>query len=101
MVEPRSDGVTLTVYGVPAPGGSKRHVGGGVIVDASTRSRPWKALVTDAAVETMNGGELLTGPLVLRVRFVLPRPRGHYGSGRNAAAVRPGAPAYPAGRPDV
>ena len=41
------------------------------------------------------------GPVVVSVTVYLARPLGHYGSGRNAAVLRPSAPAFPAGRPDV
>ena len=33
--------------------------------------------------------------------FRLPRPKGHYGTGRNAGLLKPSAPWYPAGRPDL
>ncbi len=33
--------------------------------------------------------------------FVLARPKGHYGSGRNAGKLKPSAPKYPKSRPDI
>jgi len=33
--------------------------------------------------------------------FRLPRPKGHYGTGRNVAMLKPSAPLFPAGRPDL
>ena len=98
--------VIFVVPGVAAPAGSKRaitnrHTGRVVIVDDSKRSRPWKADVAAAAMDAMGGRPLLVGPLELHVRFVMTRPRGHYGSGRNAGVVRAGAPAYPTTRPDA
>jgi hypothetical protein len=33
--------------------------------------------------------------------FRFARPKGHYGSGRNAAVLKPGAPRSPAGKPDL
>ena len=44
---------------------------------------------------------LLAGPLELTVTFYLARPRGHYGTGRNADRLRPSAPAHPTTRPDT
>jgi Holliday junction resolvase RusA-like endonuclease len=32
--------------------------------------------------------------------FVFPRPKSHYGTGRNAGTLKPGAPLYHASRPD-
>ena len=55
--------IQFVVYGIPAPAGSKkgfynhrtRRV---IITDASEKSRPWKAQVSDAAAEAMAGREL-------------------------------------------
>jgi Holliday junction resolvase RusA-like endonuclease len=41
------------------------------------------------------------GPLHVGVTFSMPRPKGHYGSGRNADKVKASAPPYPVGRPDL
>lgn len=99
-----AEGVSFTVYGIPAPAGSKRGFqrGGRVIItDDSKRSRPWKAQVATAAGETMDGAGLLSGPLLLEVLFVMPRPRGHLGTGRNAERVRASAPTHPIVKPDT
>jgi Holliday junction resolvase RusA-like endonuclease len=101
--------IEFVVLGTPAPAGSKRgfNIGGRVVItDASKRSRPWKALVSDAAGMAMNdatGGRmgLLHGPLGMDVTFYLPRPKSHYGSGRSAEQIRPGAALYPACKPDT
>jgi len=39
--------------------------------------------------------------LAVRGDFYLPRPASHYGTGRNAGQLRPSAPAWPLGKPDV
>ena len=49
----------------------------------------------------MNGKQVKTGPLELRVTFVFTRPKGHYGSGRNEGRLKPSAPLYVRTRPDV
>jgi crossover junction endodeoxyribonuclease RusA len=43
----------------------------------------------------------LAGAVHCEITFRMPRPQGHYGTGRNAGQVRPGAPAYPASKPDL
>lgn len=98
--------ITFTVHGIPQPAGSKKgfynkRAGRVIITDDAKKSRPWKAQVADAAAHAINGAALLDGPLELVVRFYVPRPKGHYGTGRNAGAVRSSAPAYPAVKPDV
>lgn len=100
--------VVFTVYGVPAPAGSKRALPAGgkpggrpLLVDDSKRSRPWKRDVAQTAGAAMSGRPLLEGPLELEVRFCVPRPKGHFGTGRNAGAVRSSAPPHPAVKPDI
>ena len=41
--------IIITAYGTPATQGSKRHIGKGIMVEASTRTRPWRETVTDTA----------------------------------------------------
>jgi len=99
--------VDFYVIGRPQPAGSKRafaiRAGGQLtgrtaVADANPRARSWQHQVTSAAPHLEH---LLTGPLALEVTFMLARPVGHYGQGRNRHRLRPAAPAYPAVRPDV
>jgi Holliday junction resolvase RusA-like endonuclease len=102
--------IRFRVNGRPAPQGSKRHVGNGRMVESSKAVDPWREAVR-AEVQriTGNGSQqaLDTGfpplhdPVSLRLIFVLARPKGHYGNGRNSDRVKPSAPHRPAGRPDV
>jgi Holliday junction resolvase RusA-like endonuclease len=96
--------LTFTVYGKPAPAGSKRVLPRGgraggrpIVVDDSKRSRPWKQDVSAIALEAMRGRELLAGPLAIELVFYLARPKGHYG----VRGLRPAAPAWPTVKPDV
>jgi Holliday junction resolvase RusA-like endonuclease len=88
--------ISFVVSGmVPAPQGSKRHLGNGVMVESCKRVKPWRYLVLQAALET--GAAMIRGPVFLHVIFLLPRPKGHYGK----RGLRPSAPAWPAVRPDL
>jgi crossover junction endodeoxyribonuclease RusA len=91
----------ITVRGIPAPQGSKRHVGGGRMIEMSKAVGPWRDAIRTETQNTLQGGPPMGGAVHVAVTFWLPRPKGHYGSGRNAAQIRPGAPAYPAGKPDL
>ena len=86
------------VRGTPAPQGSKRHVGHGVMVESSKRLPAWRTLVTDEAWAARHGAPTILGPVRLVVTFGFRRPRGHFGTGRNAEILRAGAPPYPTGR---
>lgn len=95
--------IAFTVYGQPATAGSKKGFINPktkriIITDDNPKSRPWKALVTDAARQAQRPDiALLTGPLHVHMAFYTPRPKGHYG----ARGVRPSAPLHPTVKPDV
>lgn len=91
--------LSFRVHGTPAPQGSKRHVGNGIMVESSKRVKPWRQDVKHAALGALT--DRLEGPVLVRVTFYLPRPRAHYGTGRNAARLKPAAPTYHEKRPDL
>ncbi len=94
----------FTVHGLPRPQGSacwRPTPGGKVAIIPSRASTLWRERVAAAAEVAMGGQALLEGAVRVEVDFRLPRPGCHYGTGRNASTVRAGAPAWPAGRPDV
>jgi Holliday junction resolvase RusA-like endonuclease len=49
----------------------------------------------------MNGGTPFTEPVEVRLMFFLARPKGHFGTGRNADKIRNSAPAVPGVKPDL
>ena len=93
--------IRVEVRGIPAPQGSKRHVGGGRMIEMSKRVGPWRDAVRGEAQRAMGGAPPLGGPLAVDVFFYLPRPKGHYRTGRNAGQLRPAAPAVPCSAPDI
>lgn len=109
--------IEFIAYGQAATAGSKiahglRRKDGSVVCrangsplivtrdDSGQRGKVWRSVVQDAA-RAAYSGELLTGPLRLRVTFVVPRPKGHFGSGRNSTRVKSSAPARPLSKPDL
>lgn len=86
------------VLGVPAAQGSKRHVGGGRLVESSKKVKPWREAVKAAAVEALGDDPAIEGPAFVGITFRFARPAGHYGSGKNAARLKDSAPAYPTSR---
>lgn len=89
--------ISFTVTGIPAPQGSKRHIGNGVLIESSKRVKPWRADIREAAISSMIGRTPLSGPLDVNLTFRLLRPKGHFG----AKGLRPSAPTFPAVRPDL
>jgi crossover junction endodeoxyribonuclease RusA len=98
---------TLHVSGTPAPKGSARAmlIGGRARLIASSSGRNetaqsrWSKAVREAALDQPEA--YAATPLQVRIVFRVERPRGHYGSGRNAGKLKPSAPARPATKPDL
>ncbi|MHC6175440.1 RusA family crossover junction endodeoxyribonuclease [Glutamicibacter sp. X7] len=82
--------ISFFVEGIPAPQGSKRHVGGGRMIESSAKVRPWReAVAAEAQRIAQKLDQPLDGHLRLIVRFELPAPkRSRFGS-------------RPAGPPDL
>ncbi len=96
-----SAALVITVRSLPAPQGSKRHVGKGVMIESSKQVKPWRDAVRLAAIEEMGDAwTMLDEPVELRVTFYFTRPKAHYRTGKNAHLLRDAAPAYPHGKPD-
>ena len=94
----------FVVYGMPAPQGSKRHVGGGVMIESSKKVAPWREDVKHAALRALDAepgwdrcGQIITA----RMTFVLPRPLAHYWTGKRVGELRDDAPHLHTKRPDL
>jgi Holliday junction resolvase RusA-like endonuclease len=66
----------ITVYDRPAPQGSKRHVGGGRMIEQSPHVGNWREAVKAAALAEMQraGWPCFDGPLHCRMTFTLRKP---------------------------
>lgn len=97
--------IEFTVHGDPKPQGSKKAIkrrDGGVslVESAGGPLKEWRYAVAQKAAEVMGGESPWQGPLFVEMVFYLPRPKGHYGTGRNAGKLKPSAPEYHDKRPD-
>jgi Holliday junction resolvase RusA-like endonuclease len=70
--------VEFVVHGSPAPQGSKRHVGGGRMIESSKAVRPWREAVKWAATEArgLTGQATFDGPLIVSMVFTMRKPTG-------------------------
>jgi crossover junction endodeoxyribonuclease RusA len=67
--------ITFFVPGTPKPGGSKRHVGNGILIDSSGQAgKDWRGDVKVYAQQAYKG-EPLTGPLEVEFHFVRQWPK--------------------------
>jgi Holliday junction resolvase RusA-like endonuclease len=101
------NGWSLRVNGTPVPQGSKkafRHsrTGRVVMMDDNPNLAAWRANVTAKARGAWGVDRPpLDAPVIATALFYLPRPKGHYGTGRNAGILKDSAPLYPTVKPDL
>ena len=109
-VVPQRDALRFVVHGRPQQKGSKdlalgappgrRHqrLAG---QNVNPNAKPWQQTVSAAAADAIAPGPLLRGPVAVELVFCFKRPKGHYGTGRNAGAVRAFAPQWMTTMPDI
>ena len=88
---------TFTVLGKPAPQGSKRHVGKGVMVESSKRCKPWRQDVRHTVMESLPDGWYanMDKAITLSCVFVFARPKSHF---KTNGQLKPSAPKHCSGR---
>lgn len=96
------------VAGIPAPGGSKRGFpikrANGTIGVAMTdaggeRTKRWRECVSSQVAAVWQRAPL-DEPIRLDVTFCMPRPKHHYGTGRNADVLKASATDWHTTKPD-
>ena len=70
--------IKFFVPGLPATQDSKRHVGGGHIIDSCKRLPEWRAAVGYHAAQARTGA-LIEDAVMLHLYFRMPRPKSHMG----------------------
>lgn len=96
--------IEFTAYGEAKPAGSKRPFqrkdGSLGVRDACDKTKSWQYVVATAAREAYQG-ELLTGAVSATFRFYFPRPKDHYGKGKNAGKLKDSSPGFIIKAPDA
>lgn len=100
-VYPEEEPATIQVNGTPVPWAMSkpnpktgaRFVPTRQLAQADQIVKAWDAL----------GMGLIPKPygVVVGMTFTVPRPKSHYGSGKNSTVLKPDSPDYPTGRPDL
>lgn len=89
--------LTLTIPGIPIA--KNRHrTGKGKTYSPQTEEE--RAVQWEIKRQLGTGFELLKGPLLVSVDSFFPRPKGHYGTGRNSEKLKPSAPYFHTATPD-
>lgn len=96
--------LVIEVYGLPAPQGSKRHVGNGVMIESSKHVATWREDVKQAALRALDAHpewDRTHPQVVMHAVFTLPRPKSHHRTGKYAHLLRDNAPVLHGGKPDL
>ena len=90
-----SERVSFICLSRAAPQGSKRHIGGGVLIEASKRVKPFRSDLQGVAIEATPVDWDLGLEYHLKVDFHFRRPKSHLTS---KGALTKAAPLFPTGR---
>lgn len=99
--------ITFFVAGVPVPKGSaKAFMRKGmrfpvVVQDNADKQKPWASSIGYMAMQNIRTERAFYGPTEIVLAFYMPRPKGHYGTGRNAGTLKHDAPLWPTTKPDL
>jgi len=98
--------IVFFVPGLPAPQGSKKAfyvkaLGRAVLTESCKKLKPWRAVVSMVAQQTMCGFPPENGPAKVEVEFRFPRPKNHFGSGKNSNVLKSDAPTFKVSKPDI
>lgn len=99
--------IEFFVAGVPVPKGSakafvnKRTGRAQVMQDNRDKQKPWASAISYSAQEIMGSTPLFSGPVSLRLDFVMPRTKGHFGTGKNSTSLKASAPSWHVSKPDL
>jgi len=91
VVGDKSIEYSFIAYGKPAPQGSKRHVGNGVLIESSKYVKQWRKQVKTAALLARPQGWNPYLPMDLYAQFLFNRPKSHY---RTNGSLKPKAPSH-------
>jgi len=89
--------VCFFVPGDPRAKGSMktfRTKSGVNITNDNPKTKPWQIMVGQTAADNWSGPPC-RGAIDLALTFYFSRPKGHFGTGRNAGVVKDSAPDYP------
>jgi len=112
-VSGKTETINFTVFGTPIPKGStrsfavargvgaKRHYTGQTVSMASNHAdlSNYESKVREAAQRA--GATCTTSPVFVELSFMFKRPKSHFRTGSNAGLLKPSAPVYHTGKPDI
>lgn len=92
--------IEIEVLGTPKPQARARHYNRGGFSGTYDPSKGDKESFL-SIIHQKAPREPITGPIQLTIVFYMPRPKGHYGSGKKQCLLKDSAPEFHTGRPDI
>lgn len=99
--------IAFTIPGEPQQQGTKVKNRYGAMYDENKHLGPWRrdaiACARDAKAAVPGAQDsipIFTGPIQVTMVAYFPRPKSHYGTGRNAGVLKPTAPTWHSSAPD-
>jgi crossover junction endodeoxyribonuclease RusA len=86
------------VEGIPAPQGSKRHVGMGRMIESCKALKPWREQIIAETRANPLVPQELDEAVSLSLVFLFPRPKAHFNS---KGLLKPSAPEHKITKPDI
>lgn len=86
------------VAGIPAPQGSKRHVGMGRMIESCKALKPWREQIIADTQSNNKVPKGLDEAVAISLVFLFPRPKAHFNS---KGALKPSAPDHKTTKPDI
>ena len=93
--------ITLTIPGKPIAKARPKFYRRGKSVGTYNSQETEEGRFLLEAMSQLNGHQIITGPIKLKAYFFMPRPKGHYGTGRNAGKLKDSAPEKHITKPDT
>ena len=67
--------------------------------DNGDKQKPWASMISYCAQE--KGFKVSSGGFMIYLMFRMPRPKSHYGTGKNSSKLKDNAPDWHTGKPDL
>ena len=93
--------ITITIPGKPIAKKRPRFARRGKYVTTYNEQETEEGKALLSVREQMDNKTITAKPLMIHARFVFPRPKGHFGTGRNLDQLKTTAPVYHTTKPDV
>ena len=69
--------------------------------DNRDKQKPWASSISYCAMQAIQHQKPFAGPVSIDLVFIMPRPKGHFGTGKNSQVIKESAPSRHVSKPDL